>query len=129
LDRLRNMAGVVGLVIGLAFATVAIVIIGVTIRITVLQRAEEIAIMRLVGASNKYIRGPFLFEGAIKGVLGGVLASGMCWITYVLFRRTTTEATSLIFFSRIQLLTMLLFGTFIGLGGSLLSVGRHLRHV
>ena len=88
LDRLRNMAAVVGLVIGLAFAIVAVVIIGVTIRITVLQRAGEIAIMRLVGATKRYIRGPFLLEGTIKGVLGGLLAILMCWLTLQVFRRS-----------------------------------------
>src|SRR5690606_12171824 len=49
LDRLRTIAGVIGLSIGLAFALVSIVIIGITIRITVLHRAREIGIMRLVG--------------------------------------------------------------------------------
>jgi cell division transport system permease protein len=129
LDQLRNMAGVVGLVIGLAFAIVAVVIIGVTIRITVLQRAEEIAIMRLVGATNRYIRGPFLIEGAIKGVLGGVLAVLMCWLTFVIFRRTTGDAGTLVFFGPLMIFGFLVFGTVIGLGGSVLSVGRHLRHV
>ncbi|MES1259920.1 MAG: permease-like cell division protein FtsX, partial [Gemmatimonadota bacterium] len=51
LDALRDLAGLIGLAIGLAFALVSIVIIGVTIRITVLQRAREIHIMRLVGAT------------------------------------------------------------------------------
>lgn len=130
LDRLRNLAGVVGLVIGLAFAAVAVVIIGVTIRITVLQRAKEIAIMRLVGATNGYIRGPFLLEGAIKGILGGVLAIGMCWATYAIFRQTALEAGGgLVFFSPAQMGLILLFGTIIGLGGSIVSVGRHLKHV
>ncbi len=130
LDRLRNMAAVVGLVIGLAFAVVAIVIIGVTIRITVLQRAGEIAIMRLVGATNRYIRGPFLLEGAMKGVLGGVLAILMCWVTFAIFRKTTGAiGTSLVYFEPLHLGVMVLFGTGIGLMGSLLSVGRHLRHV
>lgn len=130
LDRLRNMAAVVGLVIGLAFAIVAVVIIGVTIRITVLQRAREIAIMRLVGATNQYIRGPFLLEGTIKGVLGGLLAILMCWLTLQVFRRSAAEvAGGLVFFGGPQLALMLLFGTAIGLMGSLLSVGRHLRHV
>jgi cell division transport system permease protein len=130
LDRLRNMAAIVGLVIGLAFAIVAVVIIGVTIRITVLQRAREIAIMRLVGATNRYIRGPFLLEGAIKGVLGGVLAVLMCWFTLQVFRRSAAEvAGGLVFFGGLQLALMILFGTAIGLLGSLLSVGRHLRHV
>jgi cell division transport system permease protein len=130
LDRLRNMAAVVGLVIGLAFAIVAVVIIGVTIRITVLQRAREIAIMRLVGATNRYIRGPFLLEGAIKGVLGGFLAILMCWLTLQVFRRSAAEiAGGLVFFGGLQLVLIMLFGTAIGLMGSMLSVGRHLRHV
>ena len=130
LDRLRNMAAVVGLVIGLAFAIVAVVIIGVTIRITVLQRAGEIAIMRLVGATNRYIRGPFLLEGGIKGVLGGLLAILMCWLTLQIFRRSAAEvAGGLVFFGGMQLVLMMLFGTAIGLLGSMLSVGRHLRHV
>jgi len=130
LDRLRNMAAVVGLVIGLAFAIVAVVIIGVTIRITVLQRAGEIAIMRLVGATNRYIRGPFLLEGTIKGVLGGLLAILMCWLTLQVFRRSAAEvAGGLVFFAAPQLVLMMVFGTAIGLMGSLLSVGRHLRHV
>lgn len=130
LDRIRNLAAVVGLVIGLAFAAVAIVIIGVTIRITVLQRATEIAIMRLVGATNDYIRRPFLLEGALKGIMGGVLAVGMCWATYLIFRRTAGDpGTPLVFFTGMQIVIMLVFGTTIGLGGSLLSVGRHLRHV
>ena len=130
LDRLRTLAGGVGLVIGLAFAVVAMVIIGVTIRITVLQRAGEIAIMRLVGATNEYIRGPFLLEGAIKGVLGGILATLMCWLAFTIFQRTTGEVgTSLVFFQPIHLALIVLFGTLIGLLGSMLSVGRHLRHV
>jgi cell division transport system permease protein len=130
LDRLRNMAAVVGLVIGLAFAIVAIVIIGVTIRITVLQRATEISIMRLVGATNRYIRGPFLLEGALKGAMGGLLAVLMCWVAYAIFRSTTGElGGSLVFFKPLHLLLGVIFGTGIGLLGSLLSIGRHLRHV
>ena len=130
LDRLRNLAAIVGMVIGLAFAIVAIVIIGVTIRITVLQRATEISIMRLVGATNRYIREPFLLEGAIKGVLGGLLAAFMCWLLFVIFRRNAAEVSGgLVFFGTPEIVAGLLFGTAIGLLGSLLSVGRHLRHV
>lgn len=130
LDRLRNLAALVGLIIGLAFAIVGIVIIGVTIRITVLQRATEIAIMRLVGATNQYIRGPFLLEGALKGVLGGVLAVLMCWVMYAVFRRTASEvASGVVFFGATAIAIGLVFGTLIGLLGSLMSVGRHLRNV
>lgn len=130
LDRLRNLAGIVGLVIGLAFAAVAVVIIGVTIRITVLQRATEISIMRLVGATNRYIRGPFLLEGIMKGALGGVLAVVMCWLVLIVFRQTAPQlGAGITFFGPLEVLVIFGFGVTIGLVGTLLSVGRHLRHV
>ena len=130
LDRLRNIGGLVGMSIGLAFAAVAVVIIGVTIRITVLQRAREIAIMRLVGATRGFIRGPFLLEGALKGLLGGILAVAMCFASYLLFRNQSQLATSgIVFFKTPQMLLGILFGIAIGLGGSLVSVGRQLKNV
>jgi cell division transport system permease protein len=130
LDRLRNIGGLVGMSIGLAFAAVAVVIIGVTIRITVLQRAREIAIMRLVGATRGFIRGPFLLEGALKGLLGGILAVIMCFVSYLLFRNQSELATSgIVFFKTPQMLLGILFGIAIGLGGSLVSVGRQLKNV
>jgi cell division transport system permease protein len=130
LDHLRNITGLVGLVIGLAFAAIAVVIIGVTIRLTLLQRAREIAIMRLVGATNWFIRGPFLLEGALKGALGGVLSLGLCFAGYLLFRDSSGGTfAGLIFFRPEHMVLILVFGVLLGLGGSLVSVGRHLRHV
>jgi cell division transport system permease protein len=130
LDQLRNVTGLVGLVIGLAFAGVAVVIIGVTIRLTLLQRAREIAIMRLVGATNWFIRGPFLLEGALKGLLGGLLSLALCWAGWRLFRDSTGGTFGgLIFFRPEQMLLIVLFGVLLGLSGSLVSVGRHLRNV
>lgn len=130
LDRIRDVAKAVQLVIGLAFLLVAIGIIGVTIRITVLQRAEEITIMRLVGATNAFIRGPFVLDGAIKGTLGGLLAMLLCRLTYDGFRAGLgTELADLRFFSTGDMFLILIFGTLIGLVGSLVSVGRHLRRV
>jgi cell division transport system permease protein len=130
LDQLRNVTGLVGLVIGLAFAGVAVVIIGVTIRLTILQRAREISIMRLVGATNWFIRGPFLLEGALKGLLGGILSLGLCYAGYLLFRDTTGGPfAGLIFFRPEHMVIILVFGVLLGLAGSLVSVGRHLRNV
>ena len=126
LDRLRNIAGLVGLTIGLAFAAVAVVIIG----ITVLQRAREISIMRLVGATNGFIRGPFLLEGALKGLLGGGVALLLSYGTFLLFRGQSELATSgIVFLDPQHLILGILFGVVIGLGGSLVSVGRHLKNV
>jgi cell division transport system permease protein len=130
LDRLRNLTGIVGLAVGLAFASVAVVIIGVTIRLTILQRAREINIMRLVGATNNFIRGPFLLEGAIKGLLGGLLSIVLCYAGYrLLVGSGTSSFGGLVFFGPELMLLLVLFGVLIGLGGSLVSVGRHLRNV
>ncbi|HPF61178.1 MAG TPA: permease-like cell division protein FtsX [Gemmatimonadales bacterium] len=130
LDALRTLAGLVGGAIGLAFALVSVVIIGVTIRITVLQRAREISIMRLVGATDWFIRGPFLLEGALKGLLGGVLAFLLCLAVYAGFKAQGLGlGIGLEFFRPIHSLAFLAFGTLLGLAGSLVSVGRHLRKV
>jgi cell division transport system permease protein len=130
LDYLRNITGLVGLVIGMAFAAVAVVIIGVTIRLTILQRAREISIMRLVGATNWFIRGPFLLEGALKGLLGGLLSLVLCYAGYLLFRdKSGGTLSGLVFFRPEHMVLIIIFGVLLGLGGSLVSVGRHLRHV
>ena len=130
LDKLRNLAGVVGFVIGLAFAAVAVVIIGVTIRLTILQRAREISIMRLVGATKQFIRGPFLLEGALKGLLGGLLSLVLCYAGFRLFRDSNLGTLGgLVFFGPEQMGLLVLFGVALGLMGSLVSVGRHLRNV
>ncbi len=126
LDRLRQIAAAVGLVVGAAFAVVAIIIIGTTIRMAVLQRGREIAIMRLVGATNGFIRRPFLLQGAIKGMLGGLVAVGLSYGAYTLINRWLIQAA---FFSNLQALAIVGFGTLIGLFGSAASVGRHLRRV
>jgi cell division transport system permease protein len=130
LDRLRNIAGVVVITIGLAFAVVAVVIIGTTIRMTVLQRAREIIIMRLVGASDWFVRGPFLLEGALKGFLGGALAVLLCYLGYLLFQGNQTGSiTGLVFFEPLHVVLIVVFGILLGLSASLVSVGRHLRNV
>jgi cell division transport system permease protein len=130
LDYLRNITGLVGLVIGLAFAAVAVVIIGVTIRLTILQRAREISNMRLVGATNWFIRGPFLLEGALKGLLGGFLSLALCYAGYLLFRdKSGGTFAGLLFFEPQHMVVIVIFGVLLGLAGSLVSVGRHLQHV
>jgi cell division transport system permease protein len=109
---------------------VAIVIIGVTIRLTILQRAREIAVMRVVGASNWFVRGPFLLEGIVKGMLGGVLALALSYMAYLLFRGDGTgPLAGLAFFQPVHMLALLVFGVVLGLLGSLVSVGRHLQDV
>jgi cell division transport system permease protein len=126
LDRLRQIAAAVGLVVGAAFAVVAIIIIGTTIRMAVLQRSREIAIMRLVGATDGFVRRPFLLQGAFKGMLGGLVAIALSFGAYTLINRWLFHAA---FFSREQAVAIVGFGMLIGFFGSAASVGRHLRRV
>jgi cell division transport system permease protein len=126
LYRLRNIATVAGIALGVAFAAVAIIIIGATIRMTVLARAKEISIMRLVGATDMFIRLPFLIDGLVKGVCGGLLALVFVWIA----NRVVNEYfIQTIFFDRQMIFVGVVGGAMMGIMGSLFSVGRHLRRV
>lgn len=126
LDRLRAIAGAVGVVVGAAFALVAVIIIGTTIRMAVLQRSREIAIMRLVGATDGFIRRPFLVEGVLKGLLGGALALGLSYVAWAAIDTYLIRAS---FFTPGQAALGIAAGAVIGLAGSTVSVGRHLRNV
>ncbi len=126
LYRIRNIATLAGLVLGFAFAGVAVIIIGSTIRMSVLARAREISIMRLVGATDGFIRSPFLIDGAVKGTFGGILALLLTWVSYSLITRFVITAQ---FFDVRLVVLGVLAGAVLGLVGSALSVSRHLRSV
>ena len=126
LDRLRGIAAVVGLVIGGAFAAASVIIIATTIRMAVLQRSREIALMRLVGATDGFIRQPFLLEGGLKGAIGSMIAVALNYAAFVTLDRLLIETA---FFNVAQAVVIILFGTALGLGASAVSVGRHLRRV
>jgi cell division transport system permease protein len=126
LYRLRNIASVAGIVLGVAFAGVAVIIIGATIRMTVLARAKEISIMRLVGATDMFVRLPFLIDGLIKGVMGGLLALLLVWVAD---RVVNEYFIQTVFFDRGLVFLGVVGGAFMGVLGSLVSVGRHLRRI
>jgi cell division transport system permease protein len=126
LYRIRNISTVAGTALGLAFAAVAVIIIGSTIRMAVLARAREISIMRLVGATNGFVRSPFLIEGALKGLLGGVLALFLTWSANAIIGKFVFSAA---FFDARLAVAGIAAGALIGLLGSAVSVGRHLRAV
>ena len=123
---IRNLAGAAGIILGIAFAAVAIIIIGTTIRMAVLARAREISIMRLVGATDGFVRRPFLIDGFLKGVAGGALALLMTWSASSLI---SDRLINTAFFDRDVALLGILGGGLLGLLGSAMSVGRHLRKV
>ncbi|MFP3948587.1 MAG: cell division protein FtsX, partial [Longimicrobiales bacterium] len=79
---LRRIGAAASAIIGGAFAVVAALIIGTAIRIAIFARRDEIEIMQLVGATRWFIRKPFLLEGALTGLMGGLLAVGLTRLAY-----------------------------------------------
>lgn len=126
LDRLRDIAAVVGFTLAAGFAAAAVIIIATTIRMTVLARSQEIHIMRLVGATNGFIRRPFLLDGALKGALGGLLALPLC---YAAFAAVNRELKFGAFFAEEHQLVIVGLGLLLGLVASAVSVARHLGRV
>ena len=123
----------VGLGVIALFLVVAGIIISNTIRLTVFARRREISIMQLVGATNMYIRAPFVCEGFLDGVLGALIA-----VTLLVIARYALWPKLLLALPWIQLNAAPLNGTLlvvelvvaggaIGVIGSWISVGRHLR--
>ena len=124
LYNIRNIAGAAGVVLGIAFAAVAVIIIGSTIRMAVLAREREISIMRLVGATDGFVRRPFLIDGFLKGLVGGSIALLLAWLAHTAIDRYLIETS---FFAPSLAILGILTGGLIGLVGSAVSVGRHLR--
>jgi len=128
--KAADVLGRVGLaMIGLLVLTAAIIIAN-TIRLTVFARRREIAIMQLVGATNMYIRMPFIAEGIVAGVAGALVAIGVLAIAQIQIVPKITAALQFVPFgvNELQLAGELLaVGAAVGLISSWFSVGRYLR--
>ncbi len=128
--KLLDLARSVGLLLVLVLGTASLMIIANTIKLTVYARRTEISIMKLVGATNWFIRTPFLIEGLLQGLTGAAIALVLLLSGYPIlvsrlhsiapFIRLVDEAGALIGLSW-QLLAM---GILLGLLGSLISLRR-----
>lgn len=118
----------VGLVLGGILLGAAIFTIASIIRLTAYLHHEEIAIMRLVGATEFFIRGPFYVEGLIQGLLGGALASAGLYAGYQLIHARSRSLLAAVlagqFLSLRQLGLLLLLGAMAGLIGAVASLRR-----
>ncbi|MEI6739652.1 MAG: permease-like cell division protein FtsX [Gemmatimonadaceae bacterium] len=126
LYRLRTLASLAGLILGGTFALVALIISGATIRLAILARARELEIMRLVGATNAFVRLPYVLDGALKGLVGGLLALGLTAIVHTVLSRAVFQLT---FFRIDQIALGLVAGVMMGAGASWVAVSRQLRRV
>lgn len=136
IDRLFSMTNYiryVGIALIVLLIFIAFVFINNTIRLAILARRKEIAIMRLVGASNGFIRGPFLMEGALHAIIGAALAIGSIELLY---RFALPAVSNALVWLPVQIdlqsllliyLGLLVAGLFIGILGSILAMRRYLK--
>jgi len=129
LRRLVDIVNIAGLVAGGILALAAAFTIANVIRLTMMLYREEIEIMRLVGATERIIRGPFLIEGILQGTIGGILAVVLLFAAYALAQRALPPASSLLwgflfngFLPWQKLAALVAGGMFAGWFGSWLSV-------
>ena len=84
-DRVLKTAGTITIVLlgmGIVLAIAAILLIGNTIRLSIFARRREVEVMKLVGATNWFVRLPFMIEGMVCGVAGAILASILLAVSY-----------------------------------------------
>ncbi|MCU0779568.1 MAG: permease-like cell division protein FtsX [Akkermansiaceae bacterium] len=118
------------------FAIALVAISGNAIRAQVLARRDEILVSRLIGATDRYIRRPFLYVGALQGLLGGLAAGGVLAIAGSILHQPVDQLASLYGSgfdlrppSALEITTVLGLATLFGWLGSWLSVARTLRQV
>ena len=133
LTSIIELVRILGVTIGGALVVASVFTIFNVIKLTVYGRQEEIGIMRLVGATHAYIRGPFLVEGILQGGLGGAVALGLLYVAHQYLLREALESFQLLptadwrrFVPPSAWAAMVLGGMFVGLVGSLLSVRKFL---
>nr|WP_318539335.1 permease-like cell division protein FtsX [Terribacillus saccharophilus] len=135
LFAVNKYARIIGavLIVGLVFT--AIFLISNTIKITIIARSREIGIMKLVGATNSFIRWPFFIEGLLLGVLGAIVPVALVLGGYYYLSNNLTDNISITFVEILpyapfafQLAGILLaIGAIIGVWGSVMSVRKFLK--
>ncbi len=124
LDFLQNLSLFLGLVVGGIFLGIAFVSIGATIHLVLAAREDEIAIMKMVGATRGFIMRPFMLEGFVKGTLGAILAMLLLTATYTALE---SRVVALGFYSPIQIVLGIVVGGLLGAMASVFALRRHLR--
>ena len=131
----RNVATVICVALIAILFVVSVFIISNTIKLTTFDRRDEIAIMRMVGATNGFIRWPFVYEGFMMGLLGAVIAFFSQWGLYEAVTRgvdnnDTLQLIHVIPFQELWVPVAVVFaiaGILIGVGGSLSAIRKFLQ--
>ena len=115
---LRNIVSIVSVILVVTLFVVSLFIMTNTIKLATFTRREEIAIMRMVGATNGFIRLPFVVEGLVLGALGGAVAYGLVALVYHLATQKLLAAMAFGFVVLVPFSTVALplLGVFLGVG-------------
>ena len=132
---IRNVAGVVCVVLIAVLFLVSVFIIANTIKLTTFDRRDEIAIMKMVGATNGFIRWPFVYEGFLLGMFSAVIGFFLQWGLYEAVARSvasndTINLISVVPFQSMWTYVAVIFvvaGMLIGVGGSLSAIRKFLQ--
>lgn len=135
LVTIRHGIEVIAIVIIAVLLAISVFIIQNTIKLTVYSRRLEISIMKSVGATNSFVRFPFVVEGMILGIISGVVSLGVVWAFYEfainqfsdLLISLGLEALKFADYALPMLGAFVLIGIITGVGGALLSMGRYLN--
>lgn len=131
----RNVATAIAVILIVMLVVISVFIIANTIKLSTFTRREEIAIMKMCGATNAFVRWPFVFEGLILGLVGAVAAFFLQWGIYVLVGSAISgsDTISLITVLPFQPMALRVLGVFvltgfvIGAGGSVLAIRKFLQ--
>jgi cell division transport system permease protein len=116
---------------GLLFLAALFIIIN-TIKLTIYLRHDEVEILKLVGATNRFVKAPFLIEGSIQGLLGGLTALAILFLGYLAIitridLRVGFASLDIVFLSPAVIMLLLLMSILVGFLGSMISLSRFFR--
>ena len=132
---MRNIAGVISITLIAILLIVSVFIISNTIKLTTFDRRDDIAIMKMVGATDGFIRWPFVYEGLLLGLLSAAFAFGLQWLLYRTIMEgiensDTLQLLRIVPFDKIWRPVAVAYGgvgIVVGVGGSLTAIRRFLR--
>ena len=135
LVMVRNVASALATILVVILVVISLFIIANTIKLATFTRREEIAIMKMCGATNWFVRWPFIFEGMILGFVGAIVAFFLQWGIYSLMVTAISEYGGLQLIAVVPFQTLALrvaaifaaAGLLIGAGGSLLAIRKFLQ--
>lgn len=136
LQAIMSLGRTIAQILAILFGLAVIFVVGNTIRLDIQNRREEIEVMSLVGATEAFIRRPFLYTGFWYGLLGGLVAISLVGVALGLIK-SPLQRLLVSYQSQFELLTpglsgsllVLLGGGVLGLFGAALAVRRHLQHL